>query len=85
MIATIDNFQFDLSKPIDISIPLSIRMMAIAWYVKPLIEPVRFWGGMEKLSGGMSSTNFNNILLILMVTEHIPKCLGHITSDFYKV
>jgi hypothetical protein len=44
MIATINNFQVDLSKPIDISIPLSnTDANPIAWYVeKPEIEPVRF-------------------------------------------
>jgi hypothetical protein len=49
MIATINNFQVDLSKPIDISIPLSnTDANPIAWYVeKPEIEPVRFgeWVG----------------------------------------
>jgi hypothetical protein len=35
MIATINNFQVDLSKPIDISIPLSnTDANPIAWYVK---------------------------------------------------
>jgi hypothetical protein len=35
MIATIDNFQVDLSKPIDISIPLSnTDDNPIAWYVE---------------------------------------------------
>jgi hypothetical protein len=43
MIATINNFQVDLSKPIDISIPLSNDANPIAWYIdKPEIEPVRF-------------------------------------------
>jgi hypothetical protein len=44
MIAIINNFQVDLSKPIDISIPLSnTDANPIAWYVdKPEIEPVRF-------------------------------------------
>jgi hypothetical protein len=36
------------------------------------------WVG--KVSSGMSSTNFNNILLIPMDMERTR--LGHITSDF---
>jgi hypothetical protein len=57
----------------------------IAWYVeKPEIEPVRF-GEVGKVSSGMSSTNFNNILLIPMDMERTRNVLGHITSDFYSV
>jgi hypothetical protein len=42
-----------------------------AWYVeKPEIEPVRFGEWVGKVSSGMSSTNFNNILLIPMDTGH---------------
>jgi hypothetical protein len=53
MIATI-NFQVDLSKPIDISIPLSnTDANPIAWYVeKPEIEPVRFGGGLVRCLQG---------------------------------
>jgi hypothetical protein len=44
--------------------------MQIAWYVeKPEIEPVRFGEWVGKVSSGMSSTNFNNILLIPMDME----------------
>jgi kynurenine formamidase len=85
MIATINNFQVDLSKPIDISIPLSnTDANPIAWYVeKPEIEPVRF--GVGKVSSGMSSTNFNNILFNPHGHGTHTECLGHITSDFYSV
>jgi hypothetical protein len=53
MIATINNFQVDLSKPIDISIPLSnTDANPIAWYVeKPEIEPVRFGEWVRCLQG----------------------------------
>jgi hypothetical protein len=37
-----------------------------------------------KVAGGMSSTNFNNILLTLMVTERIPNVWG-ISRKFYSV
>jgi kynurenine formamidase len=87
MIAIIDNFQVDLSKPIDISIPLSnTDANPIAWYVeKPEIEPVRFGEWVGKVSSGMSSTNFNNILFNPHGHGTHTECLGHITSDFYSV
>ena len=87
MIATINNFQVDLSKPIDISIPLSnTDANPIAWYVeKPEIEPVRFGEWVGKVSSGMSSTNFNNILFNPHGHGTHTECLGHITSDFYSV
>jgi kynurenine formamidase len=91
MIATIQHnntkFQVDLSKPIDISIPLSnTEDNPIAWYVKkPVIEPVRFGEWVGKVSGGMSSTNFNNILFNPHGHGTHTECLGHITRDFYSV
>jgi kynurenine formamidase len=87
MIATIDNFQVDLSKPIDISISLSnTDDNPIAWYVeKPLIEPVRFGEWVGKVSVGMSSTNFNNILFNPHGHGTHTECLGHITHAFYSV
>jgi hypothetical protein len=52
MIAT-NNFQVDLSKPIDISIPLSnTDANPIAWYEKPEIEPVRFESGLVRCLQG---------------------------------
>jgi hypothetical protein len=45
MIATIDNFQVDLSKPIDISIPLSnTDDNPIAWYVENQLLKLFVWG-----------------------------------------
>jgi hypothetical protein len=63
MIATIENIKVDLSKPIDISIPITnTDDNPIAWYIeKPLIEPVTFGEWVGKVSLGMSSTNFNSI------------------------
>lgn len=74
MIAKINNFEVDLSKPIDISISLSnTDENPIAWYIeKPVIEPVVFGDWIGKVSEGKSSTNFNNIFLILTDTEHTP-------------
>jgi kynurenine formamidase len=87
MIATINNFQVDLSKPIDISIPLSnTEANPIAWYIeKPEIEPVRFGEWIGKVSTGMSSTNFNMILFNPHGHGTHTECLGHITRDFYSV
>ena len=64
MKAKINNeFEIDLSKPIDISIPLTnTDENPIAWYIeKPVIEPVVFGDWIGKVSEGKSSTNFNNI------------------------
>lgn len=87
MIATIENFQVDLSKPIDISIPLSnTDANPIAWYIeKPVIEPVRFGEWIGKVSEGMSSTNFNNITFNPHGHGTHTECLGHITREFYSV
>jgi kynurenine formamidase len=91
MLAFIDNqFEIDLSKPLDISIPLSnTDQNPIAWYLeKPVIEPVRFgsegseWIG--KVSEG-SSTNFNNIFFNPHGHGTHTECLGHITREFYSI
>lgn len=80
-------FVVDLSKPIDISIPLSnTDENPIAWYLdKPVIEPVRFGDWIGKVSEGSSSTNFNNIHFNPHGHGTHTECLGHITRDFYSV
>lgn len=90
MKAILNNLTFDLSKPFDISIPLSnTAANPIAWYIeKPIIEPVRFgseaseWVG--KVSEG-SSTNFNNIFFNPHGHGTHTECLGHITKEFYSI
>ncbi len=86
MRATIHNFQIDLSKPIDISIPLSnTDANPIAWYIKkPEIEPVKFGDWVGKVSEG-SSTNFNNIFFNPHGHGTHTECLGHITREFYSI
>jgi kynurenine formamidase len=81
-----NNFQIDLSKPIDISIPLSnTEDNPIAWYIeKPVIEPVKFGNWIGKVSEG-SSTNFNNIFFNPHGHGTHTECLGHITKDFYSI
>jgi kynurenine formamidase len=79
-------FKIDLSKPLDISIPLSNSdKNPIAWYIeKPIIEPVRFGDWAGKVSEG-SSTNFNNIFFNPHGHGTHTECLGHITKDFYSI
>lgn len=87
MIAKIQNFQVDLSKPIDISIPLTnTDDNPIAWYIeKPVIEPVVFEEWIGKVSEGKSSTNFNNIYFNPHGHGTHTECLGHITREFYSI
>ena len=88
MKATINNtFEIDLSKPIDISIPLTnTDANPIAWYIKkPVIEPVVFGDWIGKVSEGKSSTNFNNIFFNPHGHGTHTECLGHITSGFYSI
>lgn len=86
MKAKIQNLTIDLSKPIDISIPLSnSEKNPIAWYIeKPQIEPVVFGEWIGKVSEG-SSTNFNNILFNPHGHGTHTECLGHITREFYSI
>ena len=87
MLAKINNFEIDLSKPIDISIPLkNTDENPIAWYIeKPVIEPVVFGDWVGKVSEGKSSTNFNNIFFNPHGHGTHTECLGHITNDFYSI
>ncbi|SCY49752.1 cyclase family protein [Flavobacterium caeni] len=80
-------FAVDLSKPIDLSIPLTnTNENPIAWYLdKPVIEPVRMGDWIGKVSEGQSSTNFNNIAFNPHAHGTHTECLGHITRDFYSI
>jgi kynurenine formamidase len=86
MIAKINNFQIDLSKPIDISISLSnTNENPIAWYLaQPEIEPVKMGDWIGKVAEG-SSTNFNNIYFNPHGHGTHTECLGHITKAFYSI
>ncbi|MES2577495.1 MAG: cyclase family protein [Bacteroidota bacterium] len=87
MKAKINNFEVNLSKPIDISIPLTnTDENPIAWYIeKPVIEPVVFGDWIGKVSEGKSSTNFNNIFFNPHGHGTHTECLGHITREFYSI
>jgi kynurenine formamidase len=87
MIANINNeFKVDLSKPIDISIPLTNSdENPIAWYIeKPVIEPVVFGDWIGSIKDG-ASTNFNNISFNPHGHGTHTECLGHITREFYSI
>ena len=90
MLATIlhlnETFQVDLSKPIDISLPLtSSDQNPIAWYIdKPQITPVCFGSWIGSVKNG-ATTNFNNIFFNPHGHGTHTECLGHITKDFYSI
>ena len=86
MLAIINNKTVDLSKPIDISLPLTNNdQNPIAWYIEqPIIEPVKVGDWTGKVSEG-ASTNFNNIFFNPHGHGTHTECLGHITHDFYSI
>lgn len=86
MIARINNFEVDLSKPLDISIPLTnTDENPIAWYIeKPEIEPVVFGDWIGSVQKG-ASTNFNTISFNPHGHGTHTECLGHITRQFYSI
>jgi kynurenine formamidase len=87
MIAQIENYKIDLSKPLDISIGLTNTIdNPVAWYLdKPSIEPVAIADWIGKVSLGKSSTNFNNISFNPHAHGTHTECLGHITHEFYSI
>lgn len=79
--------EIDLSKPIDISLPIqNNEQNPIAWYLdQPEINPVVMGDFVGSVSSGKSSTNFNNILFNPHGHGTHTECLGHITKDFYSI
>jgi kynurenine formamidase len=80
------NYQIDLSKPLDISIPLRGEVSTInAWYVSPpKIEPHRndkFIGSVAK----GASTNFNDISFNPHAHVTHTECVGHITKELHSI
>jgi len=90
MLATIQcnskKHQIDLSKPIDISIPLNnTKENVSAWYIeKPKIEPAKVDGAIINVENG-ASVNFNTIEFNPHAHGTHTECAGHITKEFYSV
>lgn len=76
----------DLSKPLDISIPLrATQENPLAWYQnEPNIEAVRMGDWIGKVSEG-GSVNFNNVFFNPHAHGTHTECLGHISRDFHSV
>jgi len=79
-------FRVDLSKPLDISIPLNgPDPMVTAWYVEPAkIEPVRMGDWVGSVTEG-SSVNFNNIFFNPHGNGTHTECVGHITKEAQSI
>lgn len=80
------SFIIDLSKPLDISIPLKAGQENVqAWYVDPVrIEPVKtdnFIGDVKQ--GG--SVNFRNIAFNPHGNGTHTECVGHISKEEYSI
>ncbi len=80
------NYQFDLSNPLDISIPIKASKSNVnAWYIdEPKIEPVKFEDFTASVSEG-ASINFNNILFNPHGHGTHTECVGHITEKVHSV
>src|SRR5690606_20461632 len=79
-------FTMDLSKPIDISIPLSgSSKNPSAWYLSPPeISPVIIDNFVGSVKDG-ASTNFNTIVFNPHAHGTHTECIGHITKDFHGI
>ncbi|MBQ4820896.1 cyclase family protein [Aquimarina sp. MMG016] len=79
-------YTVDLSKPLDISIPIRASEENInAWYISaPKIEPVKDGDWVGKVSEG-ASTNFNNISFNPHGHGTHTECVGHITPEFHSI
>ena len=79
-------FEIDLSKPLDISIPMQHNTINVnAWDIQPpKIEPHVEGEFIGRVSEG-AAVNFNDISF--NPHSHIThtECIGHITNDFYSV
>ena len=90
MIATIETnsrkYKIDLTKPIDISIPLRASKENVnAWYLKPpTIEPVHDKGWTASVKQG-ASINFNTITFNPHAHGTHTECVGHITEIVHSV
>ena len=90
MLATIlhqnKEYKIDLSKPIDISIPLKAGVDSVsAFYIPPVqIEPIRFGNFVGAVNEG-GSCNVNNIFFNPHGNGTHTECVGHISSEPYFI
>lgn len=79
-------YNIDLSKPLDISIPLkSGSENPNAWYIDPpKIAPVVMGDWIGSVKNG-ASTNFNDIAFNPHAHGTHTECVGHITKEFYSI
>lgn len=80
------NYQFDLTKPLDISIPLKASKTNVnAWYIdEPRIEPEIFEEFTASVAEG-ASINFNNIYFNPHGHGTHTECVGHITKKVHSI
>ena len=80
------DYTVDLSKPLDISLPLmASKENPTAWYLeKPEISPVVVDDWVGKVSEG-ASVNFNTIRFNPHAHGTHTECVGHISEAFYSV
>ena len=81
-----NDYQIDLSKPLDISIPLQATSKnPEAWYLsKPRMEPVVMDDWVASVKAG-ASVNFNNIFFNPHAHGTHTECVGHISKEFHSV
>ncbi len=90
MLATIQynsqKLKIDLSKPLDISMPLRASKKNVnAWYIdEPTIEPVVLDGWTASVEEG-ASINFNNITFNPHAHGTHTECVGHITKKVHSI
>ena len=79
-------YKIDMSKPIDISMPLrATGDNVIAWYQgQPQITPVEQDGFIGSVKAG-SSVNFNNVMFNPHAHGTHTECVGHITEKVHSV
>lgn len=78
--------KIDLSKPLDISIPLRASKDNVnAWYIaEPKIEPVVDGDWIASVNQG-AAVNFNNINFNPHAHGTHTECIGHITKEFHSI
>ncbi|WP_165749110.1 cyclase family protein [Cellulophaga sp. Z1A5H] len=81
-----ESYSIDLSKPLDISIPLRGDTTNVnAWYTEPpKITPHTEGEFVGKVTEG-ASTNFNDIWFNPHAHGTHTECVGHITEEFHSV